>query len=202
MPAGPVITVVAETTATYQRAELDHRDVLSTLLAYRDEDGRALSQTEINGQITMMLVAGIETTTAAMVWALHLLSMHPDIQRRVQTESRDFLNGRVASWDDLPKLGLASRVVSEALRLYPPTVIVTRERYHRGLRRVFYLAALSSIKPDGPSWTFYQRKRAQGKIHTQALIALARRLVDVVWAVMRDQREFQTTAPLKALAAA
>jgi hypothetical protein len=84
----------------------------------------------------------------------------------------------------------------------PADVIVTRERYHRGLRRVFYLAALSSIKPDGPSWTFYQRKRAQGKIHTQALIALARRLVDVVWAVMRNQREFQTTAPLKALAAA
>src|SRR5688572_26502491 len=51
------------------------------------------------------------------------------------------------------------------------------KRYHRGLRRVFYLAALSAIKvQDGPSRRFYLRKRDQGKLHTQALIALARRL--------------------------
>jgi hypothetical protein len=62
------------------------------------------------------------------------------------------------------------------------------KRYHRGLRRVFYLAALSAIKPDGPSKTFYQRKRSEGKLHTQALIALARRLIDVIWALLRDGR--------------
>ena len=67
------------------------------------------------------------------------------------------------------------------------------KRYHRGLRRVFYLAAFSSIRADGPSKTFYQRKRSEGKVHTQALIALARRLVDVIWALIRDNREFQPT---------
>ena len=76
------------------------------------------------------------------------------------------------------------------------------KRYHRGLRQVFYMAALSSIRPEGPSRTFYQRKRAEGKKHTQALIALARRLVDVVWAVTRDNRAFQPSQPLKAAAAA
>ena len=76
------------------------------------------------------------------------------------------------------------------------------KRYHRGLRKVFYLAALSSIRPDGPSKAFYQRKRAEGKKHTQALIALARRLVDVVWAVVRDNRAFQPSPPIKASAAA
>lgn len=64
------------------------------------------------------------------------------------------------------------------------------------------MAALSSIKPDGPSRTFYLRQRAQGKIYTQALIALARRLVDVLWAVLRDDREFQPSKPIKVLAAA
>jgi hypothetical protein len=43
--------------------------------------------------------------------------------------------------------------------------------------------------------TFYQRKRSEGKIHTQALIALARRLIDVIWALIRDNRQFQPTAP-------
>jgi transposase len=76
------------------------------------------------------------------------------------------------------------------------------KRYHRGLRRVFYMAALSSLRPDGPSRTYYQRKRAEKKTHTQALIALARRLVDVVWAILRDNREFQPSAPPKLLAAA
>lgn len=73
------------------------------------------------------------------------------------------------------------------------------KRYHRGLRRVFYLAALPSIKrPDSPSRVFYQRKRGEGKLHTQALIALARRLVDVIWALLRDRRTFQITPPIQA----
>lgn len=75
------------------------------------------------------------------------------------------------------------------------------KRYHRGLRRVFYLAALSAIKPDGPSRVFYQRKRAEGKLHTQALIALARRLIDVIWALLRDGREFHNSPPVTANAA-
>jgi hypothetical protein len=75
------------------------------------------------------------------------------------------------------------------------------KRYHRGLRRVFSMAALSAIRPDGPSRTFYQRKRAEGKIHTQALIALARRLVDVIWALLRDGREFHHSPPVDAATA-
>ncbi|NJC74334.1 IS110 family transposase [Planosporangium thailandense] len=75
------------------------------------------------------------------------------------------------------------------------------KRYHRRLRRVFYQAALSAIKPDGPSRVFYRRKRDEGKRHTQALIALARRLVDVIWALLRDGREFHPSPPVAAHAA-
>jgi transposase len=69
------------------------------------------------------------------------------------------------------------------------------KRYNRRLRRVFYMAALSSIKADGPSRTFYQRKREERLIHTQALLALARRLVDVLWALLRDNRTFTPVPP-------
>ena len=74
------------------------------------------------------------------------------------------------------------------------------KRYHRGLRRVFYLAALSAIRRDNLSRAYYQRKRAEGKRHTQALIALARRLVNLIWALLRDGREFTPTAPQPATA--
>ncbi len=68
-------------------------------------------------------------------------------------------------------------------------------RYNRTLRRVFYMAALSSLRADGPSRTFYQRKRSEHRIHTQALLALARRLVDVLWALLRDNRTFSPAPP-------
>ncbi len=74
-------------------------------------------------------------------------------------------------------------------------------RYNRALRRVFYMAALSSLKTSGPSKTFYQRKRSENRIHTQALLALARRLVNVLWALLRDNRLFSPTRPVTALAA-
>src|SRR6478735_9039702 len=57
-------------------------------------------------------------------------------------------------------------------------------RYHRRLRHVFYMAAFSSLQRDGPSRTFYQRKRAERQRHNRAMIALARRLVDVLWALL------------------
>lgn len=75
-------------------------------------------------------------------------------------------------------------------------------RYNRTLRRVFYMAALSSLRADGPSRTFYQRKRAEHRIHTQALLALARRLVDVLWALLRDNRTFSPAPPAVTAAAA
>lgn len=69
------------------------------------------------------------------------------------------------------------------------------KRYHRGLRRVFYMAALSSIKAGGPSGVYYQRKRSENRVHSQAILALARRLVDVLWALLRDNRTFTPVAP-------
>jgi hypothetical protein len=50
------------------------------------------------------------------------------------------------------------------------------------------MMALSSLRTDGPSKALYQRNRDENKLHTQALLALARRLVDVLWALLRDNR--------------
>jgi transposase len=75
--------------------------------------------------------------------------------------------------------------------LHPP------KRYNRRLRRVLYLSALSSLSVPGPNRDYYQRKRAQGRRHQQALMALARRRVDVLWALLRDNRCFELAAPVK-----
>lgn len=70
------------------------------------------------------------------------------------------------------------------------------QRYHRRLQRVFYTSALISVQRDPNSRAFYDRKRAEGKRHTQAVIALARRRVNVLWALIRDRRCYQITPPV------
>jgi transposase len=59
------------------------------------------------------------------------------------------------------------------------------------LKRVFYQSAFASLRSAPESRAFYDRKRAEGKRHTQALIALARRRVNVVWAMLRDGTTFE-----------
>lgn len=103
-------------------------------------------------------------------------------------------SGRLASYAGLVPVPQDSGRITGNLR--------RPKRYNRRLRRVFYMAALSSIKTEGPSRAFYQRKRGERLIHTQALLALARRLVDVLWALLRDSRTFTPVAPQPATAVA
>jgi transposase len=60
------------------------------------------------------------------------------------------------------------------------------------LKRVFYQSAFSSMRVVPESRVYYDRKRAEGKRHTQAVIALARRRVNVLWAMLRDETTFET----------
>jgi transposase len=62
---------------------------------------------------------------------------------------------------------------------------------NRALKRVFYQSAFCAIQRDPASKAFYQRKRAEGKRHHQALIALARRRVNVVHAMLRNRTAYQ-----------
>src|SRR6266851_7755185 len=60
---------------------------------------------------------------------------------------------------------------------------------NKGLKRVFYQSAFASLRCP-QSKTFYARKRQEGKHHHQAVIALARRRVNVLWAMLEQRRPF------------
>jgi transposase len=62
------------------------------------------------------------------------------------------------------------------------------------LKRVFYQAAFCSLSCPA-SRAFYARKRREGKRHHQALLALARRRVNVLWAMLRDRRPYELQEP-------
>lgn len=54
---------------------------------------------------------------------------------------------------------------------------------------------------EGRNRDYYLKKRGQNRTHTQAMIALARRRIDVLWALLRDERLYASTAPDTAKAA-
>ena len=66
-------------------------------------------------------------------------------------------------------------------------------RYHRRLLRTCYLAAQSAARTDPASRAYYDRKRAEGKHHRQAILALARRRLNVLWAMLRDHMPYETS---------
>lgn len=75
------------------------------------------------------------------------------------------------------------------------------KRYNRQLQRAFYASALISVQRSPASRAFYDRKRAEGKRHGQAILALARRRVNVLWAMLRDGRIYEEGHAVANLAA-
>ncbi|GAA3754387.1 transposase [Salinactinospora qingdaonensis] len=65
---------------------------------------------------------------------------------------------------------------------------------NKQLKRAFFLAAFASLAHP-PSRSYYDRKIAQGKRHGQALLCLARRRCDVLFAMLRDGTFYHPQTP-------
>lgn len=64
-------------------------------------------------------------------------------------------------------------------------------RYDRRLLRACHLSAHTASVHCPTSRAYYTRKRAEGKNHKQAILALARRRINVIWALLRDRKRFE-----------
>ncbi|MEW2032255.1 cytochrome P450 [Streptomyces roseifaciens] len=102
------------------------KDVLSHLLSTRLPDGTPVACDAVHDQCTALVLAGSETTASALAWSCHLLSRHHDVAEELYAEAHGVLGGRAAAQEDLPRLPLTGRVVTEALRLYPPAWLIPR----------------------------------------------------------------------------
>ncbi len=105
----------------------DRGDLLSMLLAARDEVGRPMSERQLRDEVITLFMAGHETTAIALSWSWWLLSRHPDAERALHRELDDVLGGRAPTPADLPRLRHTERVIMEAMRLYPPAWGIGRE---------------------------------------------------------------------------
>jgi len=103
-------------------------DLLQMLLTAVDEegDGSKMSEQEVRDQLVTLFLAGHETTSHALTWTLYLLSQNPAAAVRLREELDAVLDGRPATFEDLPKLVYTEQVLQEAMRLYPPVFSVAR----------------------------------------------------------------------------
>jgi cytochrome P450 len=103
------------------------RDVLSLLLAVRDEAGEGFSDREVRDQAMTLMFAGHDTSTSTLTFMMHELARHPDVVERLCEEQDRVLRGEVPSIDQLEReMPYLDMVLDEVLRLYPPAWIGPR----------------------------------------------------------------------------
>jgi cytochrome P450 len=108
-----------------RRRRGDGGDMLSMLIAARDEDGSALDEDELVGHTGVIFAAGHETSTNALAWTLLLLSQHPEVMRDLDDELAT-LQGAAPTIEDLARLTLLDGIVKESMRLLPPVPLHPR----------------------------------------------------------------------------
>ncbi|EFC80628.1 transposase IS116/IS110/IS902 family protein [Parafrankia sp. EUN1f] len=86
-------------------------------------------------------------------------------------------------------LAPATRASGSSIRGEHPS-----RRGNKQLKRAFYLAAFASLR-EPPSRAYYDKKRAEGKHHVAALTCLARRRIDVLYAMLRNGTFYQAPTP-------
>ncbi len=120
-----IYRIIQERRATGQ----DRGDLLSMLLQARDEegDGSGMTDAQVRNEAMNLFLAGHETTANALSWTWYLLSMHPGVEVKLLEELEEVLRGRLPTADDVPQLKYTRMVFAEAMRLYPPVWLISRQ---------------------------------------------------------------------------
>ncbi|NLG54693.1 MAG: cytochrome P450 [Rhodococcus sp.] len=141
-----VDTVIRERQEDYSRNPDGERpnDLLEIMLrATREGDENRVDDRNIRNQVLTFLVAGHETTSGALSFALYYLSQNPDIFAKARAEVDDVWGEGSPSFAQVPKLRYVRRVLDETLRLWP-----TAPAYARAAREDTVLAGKYPMAKD------------------------------------------------------
>jgi cytochrome P450 len=119
--------LVTELIERRRREPAEHFDFLAMLMSARDrENDSPMSNKELIDEVMTLIVAGHETTAAALTWTWHLVSMHRDTAAGLEAEADAMPAGEPLGLDAAESLSFTTRVIQESLRLYPPGWLFTR----------------------------------------------------------------------------
>lgn len=105
----------------------ERSDLLSLLVASRDEDGTSMNEKQIRDEVFTLFFAGHETTALTLTWTLYLLAQNPDVERQLLEEIKQVLSGNSPTVKDYPRLKFTEKVIKESMRLRPPVWALGRE---------------------------------------------------------------------------
>ncbi|MEA3105427.1 MAG: hypothetical protein QOI88_32 [Gammaproteobacteria bacterium] len=119
--------LVGELIERRRREPAERFDFLEMLMAARDRENDApMSNKEMIDEVMTLIVAGHETTAAALTWTWHLISQHRDIAAQLEAEADAVTIGTPLGLDAAESLAFTHQVIQESLRLYPPGWLFTR----------------------------------------------------------------------------
>lgn len=119
---------LGELVATRRSASAQRGDLLDMLLTASDpETGRAMQDGEIVDNLLTFITAGHETTALGLAWTLHLLAQHRDVEEAVVEEIATVTGGAPLAPEHVMALPFTKAVFQEAMRLYPPAPVITRQ---------------------------------------------------------------------------
>jgi cytochrome P450 len=98
----------------------ENGDLLSMLLAARDDDGSRMTDRQLRDEAITIFLAGHETTANALSWTWMLLAQNPTVEAKLHAELDSVLRGHAPSLDDVPNLPYTGHVITESMRLFPP----------------------------------------------------------------------------------
>jgi cytochrome P450 len=90
------------------------------------ETGQRMTNQQLRDEAVSIFISGYETTSTTLAWAVHVLLEQPELLRSLVRQSDTVLGERRPGFADLPRLSLASGIMQETLRLYPPTYFLPR----------------------------------------------------------------------------
>jgi cytochrome P450 len=126
--AGALHAILDDMIRERMAAEPDGSTLLGLLLQnHESRVAGGLTLEQIRNEVTVMFVAGHETAANALAWSWYLLALHPASEARLHAELAQVLGGRAPGYDDVAALKFTRAVIEEALRLYPPIPLLSRE---------------------------------------------------------------------------
>lgn len=101
-------------------------DFCQAAIEARNAHGTAFSSERLIDQLTVLFLAGHETSASALTWAIFMLSQQAEAMARLREEVHSHIGTRPMTFGDAKMLMWTRAVFREALRLYPPAAFLTR----------------------------------------------------------------------------
>jgi len=119
--------LVLELIKTRHESDEEHFDFLSMLMLTTDrETGEPMGDRELIDEVLTLIVAGHETTAAALTWTWYLVTQHPEVAAALEAESDQHAVDGPLGLDAAESLSFTHQVLQESLRMYPPGWLLTR----------------------------------------------------------------------------